>query len=114
MLVGPLKNRRGQAVIEMAISLPFIIWLLFYTINAYFSVHTAQIGQKYAAMGTFQRIDNRANFVVDGVSNSLSQRKFTAVQYQSADGAGQPQRKIIRGPITIRTVIGVCREPRCN
>jgi len=109
-----LKNKKGQAVVEMAISLPFIIWLLYYTINAYYSMRTAQVGQKYAALNLHQRLDYRAIFVVDGRERRLASRNFLAVQYQGQDERNTPKRKIVRGPISIETTIGICREPGCN
>lgn len=113
-MLNPLKNRKGQAVVEMAISLPFIIWLLYYTINSYYSMRTAHVGQKYAAMNLHQRLDYRANFVVDGVDRTLANRNFLAVQYQSQDERNTPKRKIVRGPISIETTVGICREPGCR
>jgi len=109
-----LKKNQGQAVVEMAISLPFIIWLLYYTINAYYSMRTAQVGQKYAAMNLHQRTDYRAIFVVDNIEKRLVPRRFIAVQYQGQDERNTPKRKIVRGPISIETTIGICREPGCN
>lgn len=116
-MLSSLKNRKGQAVVEMAISLPFLIWLIYYTINAYYSMRTAQVGQKYAAMNLYQRTDYRANFVVDKVADPngrLAARNFLAVQYQNANERNTPKRKIVKGPISIETTVGICREPRCD
>jgi len=113
-MVAKLKCRKGQAVVEMAISLPFIIWLIYYTINSYYAFRTAQVGQKYAAMSVHQRADYRAIFVVDGVRRQLVGRNFLAVQYTNAENQNTPKRKIVRGPISIETSIGICREPGCN
>ena len=113
-MVAKLKQNRGQAVVEMAISLPFIIWLIYYTIQGYLAMRTAQVGQKYAAMNLHQRIDHRAIFVVDGVRRQLANRNFLAVQYQNPEDGKTPKRKIVRGPISIETTVGICREPRCN
>lgn len=107
-------NKKGQAVIEMALSLPFIIWLIYYTINSYYALRTAQVGQKYAAMNLHQRLDHRAIFVVDGVERQLATKNFLAVQYQNAEGGTTPKRKIVRGPINIETIVGICREPECK
>lgn len=112
-----LKNEKGQAVVEMAISLPFLVWLIYYTINAYYSMRTAQVGQKYAAMSLYQRADYRAIFVVDKMADPngrLAARNFLAVQYQNGDERNTPKRKIVKGPISIETTIGICREPRCD
>ncbi len=116
-MLNYIKNRRGQAVVEMAISLPFLIWLIYYTINAYYSMRTAQVGQKYAAMNLYQRTDYRANFVVDKVADPngrLASRNFLAVQYQNPTERNTPKRKIVKGPISIETTVGICREPRCD
>jgi len=112
-----LKSRKGQAVVEMAITLPFLIWLIYYTINAYYSMRTAQVGQKYAAMSLYQRTDYRAIFVVDKVADPagrLAARNFLAVQYQNPNEQNTPKRKIVKGPISIQTTVGICREPRCD
>ncbi len=106
------KNNKGQAAIEMALSLPLIIWLTYYTINAFYSVHTAHVAQKYAALSLWQRIDNRAKFVVDDVANQLHGREYMAVRYTDSEGQS-PKRKIVQGGNTIFNVIGICREPGC-
>ena len=113
MAVSPLKNSRGQAVIEMALSLPFLIWLLYYTINGFYSIHTAHVAQKYAAMNLWQRVNNRSKFVMDDVSKQLHNREFMGVRYTEPDGT-LPRRKIIRGPVPIFNVVGICREPGCT
>jgi hypothetical protein len=108
-----VRGKKGQATIEMALSLPFIIWLTYYMINGFYSVHTAHIGQKYAAMGMYGRLNNRAQFSVDDVSDARTTRAFIAVQYTDMEGRA-PLRKILVGPSAIRTVVGVCREPSCR
>jgi len=116
-MLKPIKNSKGQAVVEMALSLPFLIWLIYYTINAYYSMRTAHVGQKYAALNLYQRADYRAKFLVDKVSDPagrLATRNFLAVQYQNFDGRNTPKRKIVKGPISIETTVGICREPRCD
>lgn len=107
------KKNSGQAAIELALALPFLIWLIFYTINAFHSMHTAHVGQKYAAMSLYDRMANRAKFIVDDRANRLHGKEFMAVQYTDPDGRA-PQRKILRGPATINSVIGICREPACR
>jgi len=97
----------------MALSLPFLIWLVFYTINAFYSIHTAHVAQKYAAMNLWQRVDKRAKFVVDDVVNQLHNREFMAVKYNEPDGS-VPRRKINSGPILILNIVGLCREPGCR
>lgn len=111
-----VKNRKGQATIEMAMSLPIIITLIFYTINAYYSVHTAHVGQRYAAMNLYQRLNNRSKFVMDDIGDGgqaqLHNKNFMAVQYGDTGGEA-PRRKILLGPIQINTTVGICREPGC-
>lgn len=106
------KRIRGQATIEMAFALPIIITLIFYTINSFYAVHTAHVGQRYAAMNLYQRMQNRSKFVVDDVANELHGRNFMAVKYGDTEG-NAPQRKILLGPIDINTTVGICREPGC-
>ena len=108
-----LKNQGGQAAIEMALSLPFLIWLMYYTINAFYMIHSSHVAQKYAAMGLYQRLDNRSKFVVDDVANTTFTRSFMAVRYMDPEG-NQPTRKILIGPTRINNIIGICREPDCN
>ncbi|NDG27219.1 MAG: hypothetical protein EB120_08600, partial [Proteobacteria bacterium] len=84
------------------------------TLSSFLVLRTAQVGQKYAANNLHQRLDHRAIFVVDGVKRSLANRNFLAVQYRNIDGNTTPKRKIVRGSIEIDTVVGICREPRCN
>src|SRR5688572_3400872 len=103
------RSKRGQATIEMALSLPFLIWLLYYTINGFYTIHTAHVAQKYAAMNLWQRVDNRAKFVMDKLGG-LHNREFMAVRYTEPDGA-LPRRKINSGPVTIFNIVGLCREP---
>jgi hypothetical protein len=107
------RRQKGQAAIEMALSLPFVIWLIYYTINAFYSIHTAHVAQKYAAMGLYTRLDNRAKFVVDDVADQLVPVDYMAVQYLDDQG-GPPRRKIIKGPTQINSIIGICREPGCQ
>jgi len=97
----------------MALSLPFLIWLIYYTINAFYSMHTAHVAQKYAAMGLYSRMNNRAKFVVDDEANQLVTVDYMAVQYVDDNGRA-PRRKIIRGPTQINSIIGICREPDCQ
>ena len=113
MVAKPLKNQRGQAAIEMALSLPFLIWLLYYTINGFYSIHTAHVAQKYAAMNLWQRVNNRSKFVMDDVAGQLHNREFMGVRYTEPDGT-LPRRKIITGPVPIFNIIGICREPGCS
>lgn len=114
-----LKTRltcRGQAAIETGLALPFLIYLLYYTINAFHAVHTAHVGQKYAAMNMYQRLNNRSKFVVDDVANRVFDREFMAIQYTDTDGE-IPKRKILLdpdAPTRIFNIVGICREPGCN
>ena len=110
MLNKDRKNQRGQAAIELALALPFLIWLIFYTFNAFYMLHTAHVAQKYAAMSLYDRMANRAKFVVDDVDGNLHNREFMAVQYTDSNGK-PPTRKILAGPSVINTIVGICREP---
>lgn len=118
-MITAVKNRRnpkGQAAIEMAFSLPFLVFLLYYTINVFHSLHTAHIGQRYAAMNVYERLDNRSNFIVDDVANRLINRNFIGVQYTDA-GGNAPRRRILLTPAyptQILTTVGICLEPACN
>ncbi len=113
MLRAKLQNQRGQATIELALALPFLIWLIFYSINAFHSLHTSHIGQKYAAMSLYERTANRAKFIVDDRENRVHGRDFMAVQYTDQNGRN-PQRKILVGPSEVNSIVGICREPGCN
>lgn len=108
-----IRNNQGQAAIEMALSMPLLIWLTYYTINAFFSIHTNHVAQKYAAMNMYERMNNRSKFVVDDVANTIVNKSFIAVQYTEPEG-GIPLRKIIIGPVRIDNSAGICREPDCN
>lgn len=107
------RHSRGQAVVEMALSLPFLIWLIYYTLNAFYTIHSSHIAQKYAAMSLYQRLNNRSKIVVDDVANTVVEREFIAVQYVEPDTNRPPQRKIITGPNPVNNIVGICREPRC-
>jgi len=113
MLIRKRHNAKGQATIELALALPFLIWLIFYTLNAFHSMHTAHVAQKYAAMSLYDRVGNRAKFVVDDREGQLHGKEFMAVQYLSENG-NLPERKILFGPIRINAVVGICREPACR
>lgn len=117
-MLNQLKSEKGQAVVEMAISLPFIIWIIYYTLNAYYTMRTSQVGQKYAAMSLHQRVDYRAIYAVDKrvepERGRIAAREFMAVQYQDFRDQNTPKRKIIKNPISIETTIGICREPGCR
>jgi hypothetical protein len=114
-MLKQLKNSKGQAAIEMALSLPFIIWLIYYTINAFYMIHSGHVAQKYAAMGLYQRLNNRAKYVVDDVANSTFNRGYMAVRYTEPEGDA-PLRKILIGPNRINNIVGICRDPgdACN
>jgi Flp pilus assembly protein TadG len=106
----------GQAAVETALALPFLIYLLYYTINAFYSVHTGHIAEKYAAMNLYERLDNRAQFAVDGVAKRVFEKTFMAVQYTDVEG-NAPKRRILltpRFPTSLNVVAGICREPGCN
>lgn len=110
------KKNSGQAAIETALALPFLIYLFYYTLNAFHAIHTSHVGQKWAAMNLYTRLDNRAKFVVDGVANASFAREFMAVQYVDSQGA-QPKRRVLidqAGGVPIYSVVGICREPACN
>lgn len=103
----------GQATIETALALPFLIWLIFYTLNAFHTIHTSHVAQRFAAMNLAQRMQNRAKFIMDDKDNQLHNRGFMAVRYM--DPEGKPVvRKILFGPTQIISIVGVCREPGCN
>lgn len=108
-----LRNKRGQAAIETALALPFVIALIYYTLNAYHSISTAQTGQKFAAMNLYQRLQNRAKFVVDAKANDLHGREYMAVQYTDSNGALPRRRILLEGSAgsEINVSIGVCKEP---
>ncbi len=108
-----VRKNTGQATIEMALALPFIIWLLFYMINGYHTVHTSHIGQRYAAMNLYIRLSNRAKFVMDDLDNALHDNTFMAVQYLDGESDNLPKRKILFGPVEINSIVGICREEGC-
>ncbi len=108
------KGIRGQATIELALSLPFLIWLIAYTFLAYTSIHSSHVAQRYAAMNVYKRLNNRAQFVMDDVENKLHNKSFMAVQYTETDGSTLPTRKIMFGPMKVDNIFGVCREPGCQ
>lgn len=113
---GVLRNRRGQAAIETGLALPFFIFLLYYTINAFHAMHTSHVGQKYAAMNMYQRLNHRAQFAVDDVANQIISKQYIAVQYTDAEGE-VPKRRILLDPVVptrILNVVGICREPDCK
>lgn len=108
-----LKNKKGQATIELALSLPFIIWLMYYTLNAYYTMHTAHVAQQYTAMNLNERLNHRSKLVADDFSNRAVTKDFMAVQY--TDGENDvPKRKIVSGTIDIKARVGICKEPGCN
>jgi len=105
-------NEKGQAAIETAFALPFLIWLLYYTLNAYHSLHTGHIAQKYAVMNLYQRLDNRAKFAVDQNANALIRRNYMAVQY-TTDQGNLPRRRILlegSAGLQIDGKVGICKE----
>lgn len=111
-----LTGERGQAAVEMAFALPFLIWLIYYTINAFHTIHTSHIAQKYAAMNLYQRLSNRSKFEVDEVAQKLHNKGYMAVRYTDPNGEA-PKRKILlqtNNPPQALNVVGVCKEPGCN
>ena len=110
------RNRRGQAAIETGLALPFLVFLLYYTINAYHMLHTSHVAQRYSAMNMYERLDNRANFVVDDVAKTIVQRNFIGVQYLDEDGGAPKRRIILNSPQqnNITNSVGICMEPSCN
>jgi len=109
-----IQSSRGQAVVEMALSLPFLIWLIYYTLNAFYTIHTSHIAQKYSAMNLYQRLNFRSKIAVDDIAAQPVSREFIAVEYREPDANRVPQRKIIAGPNPVNNRVGICREPGCN
>lgn len=107
------RNESGQAAVEMALALPFLIWLLFYMLNAFHTMHSSHIAQKYAAMSLWERIAYRSKFVVDDADNRFHGKEFMAVRFLDKDGRSLPARKIVVGPSRVNVVVGICREPGC-
>jgi hypothetical protein len=114
------RHQSGQAAVELSVCLPFLIFLIYYTFKAFFLVHTAQVAQRYDAMSLWQRVDNRAKFVLDDVDNRtgngggrLHGHHYMAVRYAEEDG-GFPHRGIIGNNGLIINVIGICLEPDCS
>lgn len=100
----------------MAFALPFLIWLIYFTINAFHTLHTSHVAQKYAAMNLYQRLSNRAKFEVDEVAGTLHNRSFMAVRYTDPSG-DNPRRRILletQNPPRTLNVVGICKEPGCN
>lgn len=109
-----INRERGQSTIELAVALPFLLWLIFYMFNAFYSIHTGHVGQRYAAMSVYSRLDHRAKFVIDGEEPGVDVgTEFMAVQHLDANGQ-LPTRKILKGPTQISTIIGICREANCR
>lgn len=108
-------NKSGQAVIEMALAMPFLIWLIYYTLNAFYTIHTSHVAQKYSAMNLYQRLNNRSKIVVDDVASRVVVPQFMAVQYVEPDSQRAPQRKIIsQGKQSVNNAVGICRDPECK
>lgn len=112
-----LRAKKGQAAIELGLALPFLIWLIFYTINAFHAIHTSHVGQKFAAMNLYQRLQNRAKFVVDQYANGyqgvLHGKEFMAVEYTDSNGRN-PRRHIVTesgDAVRVLTAVGICMEP---
>lgn len=120
MVAKHLKNKKGQAAIETALALPLLIWLVYYTINAYHTIHTSHVAEKYAAQNLYQRLENRSQFVVDALGNGgrgqLVNRSFQAVEYEDTETNRPPKRRLlIETPNTEMTNrVGICREPDCR
>ena len=113
--ISKSKKRSGQATIETALALPFLIWLLYYTLNAFQYIHTHHVGQKFAAMNMYERLANRAKFSVDAKADQVHSSDFIAVRY--TDPEGNPTRRNILDSgnnTTVNTVIGICKEPSCQ
>lgn len=106
-------NRKGQATIELALSLPFLIWLTYYTLNAYYTMHTAHVSQQYAAMNLNERMNHRSKLVADDFDKKPVTKDFMAVRFTDGEN-NSPVRKIISGRIEIKTKVGICKEPGCN
>lgn len=109
-------NNKGQAAIEMGLALPFMIFLLYYTVNAFHAMHTAHVGQRSAAMNMYERLGHRAQFAVDDKANRVFDRTFIAVQYTDQEG-DIPRRRILLDsatPTRMLNIIGICREPGCD
>lgn len=109
-------GKRGQATVELAFALPFLIWLIYYTINAFHTVHTSHVAQKAAAQNLYQRLANRSKFEVDEIAGDLHNKSFMAVQYTDPNGA-PPQRKILlqtSNQPSAQNIVGICKEPACN
>lgn len=113
-----IGNTRGQAAIEMGFSLPLLIFMLYWTLNAFHTIHSSHIAQKHAATSMYQRLNNRAKFVVDDEANVLFDKQFIAVQYRDPNEPSRlPRRRILLSPLTpieINSIVGICREPGCN
>lgn len=108
-------NDQGQAVIEMALAMPFLIWLIYYTLNAFYMIHTSHIAQKYSAMSLYQRLNNRSKIVVDDVERQVVNSQALAVKYKDPNTQNSPERKIIsKTKRLMNNVVGICRDPECN
>jgi hypothetical protein len=110
------RKNHGQAAIEMALALPFLIWLLYYTLNAFHTMHTSHVAQKFAALNLYRRLANRAQFAVDELQDALHGKSYMAVEYTDEKGA-PPSRKILfstQNPPRALNIIGICKEPRCD
>jgi hypothetical protein len=107
-------NQRGQAAIEAAFTLPFLIFLLYYTLNAFQAIHTSHVGEKYAAMNMYERLDNRAKFAVDDLAHSAFTKTYMAVQYGNMNQQPPQRRILLQGQLSIYNVVGICREPGCK
>ncbi len=109
-----IKSRnQGQATIELALSLPFLIWLAYYTLNAFYAMHTGHVAQQYAAMNLNERINHRSKMVADDFANKAVTKDYLAVRYTDGEN-NAPVRKIVSGRIEVKTKVGICKEPECK
>lgn len=112
-----LKNKKGQAAIEMAFALPFLIFLIYHTIIAYIAIHTSHVAQHAAANNLHERVQNRAVVGIDQLATDGGapvSRQFMGVEYEGVGGGRPPRRRIDAGQIEIRNIVGICREPDCK
>lgn len=103
-------SKRGQAVMELIIILPFLVFIILFGLQIFKAIYEAQVKQETARVRLLsEKIQNRANGGIDMSSSEVVEEVSRSIE---TGGIPILTEEAPSPPISIK--IGICRDLNCG